>query len=70
MMSCPNRDSFLIQNRTHVVGMNMIKHEGDHPDFFLRRTDDSKPLDARQSGCRVGEQVMLMSRDPLPIQSG
>ena len=70
MMPCANRHSFLIENRPHVVGMNMIKHKGDNADFFPRGTDDSKPLDAGQSGRRVGEQVMLMSRDLLPIQSG
>ena len=69
MMAGTHRHSFLIENRTHVVGMNMLKHKGNNADFFPRGADDSEPLDAGQSGCRVGEQVMLVRRDLLPIQS-
>src|SRR4029450_4137771 len=70
MMAGTHRHSFLIENRPHVMGVNMIKHKGDHADFFPRGPDDSKPFDAGQSGGAVGEQVMLMGSDLLPIQSG
>jgi len=36
MMAGTDRHSFLIENRTHVVGMNMLKHKGNNADFFPR----------------------------------
>ena len=49
MMACANRDSFLIENRSDVVGMHMIKHKRKHAGFFLGGTDDSQIRRCSQS---------------------
>src|SRR5262245_32606149 len=70
MMAGTHCNSFRSKNRPHIVSMNVLKHKGHHTDFFLRGPDDSETVDAGQSGCRIGEQVILVRRDLLPIQSG
>src|SRR6516165_7867452 len=69
MMARTDGHSFLVENRPYVMGMNMIKHEGNNASFFLRGANDSKSLDLSQGAGRIGEQVMFVSSNLLPIQT-
>ena len=70
MMTGPDCDAFTVERGADILAAAAIEHEGDHPGFFLRRSDDGEARHAIQPQRRIIKQPMLVAAIlAMPIRS-
>jgi len=77
--SCPNRrtigweqwradrDPVAVERFTDLLGGEAVEHERQHRRLVRRGADRREARDLEQAGSRVGEEVMLVAGDVLPL---
>src|SRR5687767_7077129 len=58
MMAGTHRHSFLIEDRTEIMGMNLVEYKRDDTGLFLSRPNHSQPGNFRQRRRRINEQIV------------
>ena len=68
VMSGPDRYALLVEDRSDIVCVYAVHHEGDHGRLLWSRTDDADAWHGLERLRGISEQTMLMLLNPVPGQ--
>jgi hypothetical protein len=72
MVTSPNCDALVVENRSDIMGMHVVHDESQHAGLMLGRTDDPDSVDFGNAISRIGQELAfpgphLLQADALEV---